>query len=91
MQSKHLGSAALKPSPVGEGGPLAVEEDNFNNLQSLLEKSCFKYRFFFPLSSFTRYARKIHFAYAADAPSLSAFVDISPNSTGEFAPTGESL
>ena len=24
-------STARKPSPFGEGGPLAVEEDNFNN------------------------------------------------------------
>ena len=35
-QSKHPGVAALKPSPVGEGGPLAVEEDNFNNLHILV-------------------------------------------------------
>lgn len=91
MQSKHLGVAALKPSPVGEGGPLAVEEDNFNNLQSLLEKSCFKYRFFFPLSSFTRYARKIHFDYAANAPSLSAFGLHLSQFNGKVCPTGESL
>ena len=29
-----------EPSPVGEGGPLAVDEDNFNNSPSLFEKPC---------------------------------------------------
>jgi len=37
-----------------------TEEDNFNNSQSLLKKPYSLYRFFYPLSSFTRFTRKIH-------------------------------
>ena len=33
-------NAPREPSPVGEGGPLAVDEDNFNNSPSLFEKPC---------------------------------------------------
>ena len=61
---------APRVSGVGHEVP---EEDNFNNSHILIKKPCFEYQPSYPLSSFTRFTRKSHFAYAADAPSPSAF------------------